>query len=63
MFEYKFIKVELSSSGLAAEPKEDYHDIIHQYAREGWKLHQIFAPDVYGYGSAKYFELIFEREK
>jgi hypothetical protein len=63
MYEYKFIKVELSNWGFVAKPKEDYHEIIRHYALEGWKLFQIFAPPVFGYGNAKYFELIFEREK
>jgi hypothetical protein len=62
MYEYKFVKVELSSWGLVAKPKEDYHEIVYQYARDGWRLMQIFAPPVYGNGSARYFELVFERK-
>ena len=44
------------------QPKEDYHPIIDLHAREGWRLVQIFAPPISGYGIAQYFELIFERE-
>ena len=40
----------------------NYQDVIHGYARDGWRLVQIFAPGVGGYGAAKYYELIFERE-
>jgi hypothetical protein len=59
MYEYHFVKVELNAWG--SKPKEDYQNIIHQYASEGWRLVQIFAPSTKGYGSAAYFELIFER--
>jgi hypothetical protein len=34
---------------------------IRQHAAEGWRLVQIFAPDLGFQGSALYFELIFER--
>lgn len=59
MFEYKFVKVELSTWG--SKPKEDYQEIIHKHALDGWRLVQIFAPATSGYGSASYFEIIFER--
>ena len=46
-------------------PQEDYHRIIDDYAREGWRLVQVFAPSVVVLtgGTPSYFELIFEREK
>jgi len=59
MYEYHFVKVELNAWG--SKPKEDYQNIIHQYASEGWRFVQIFATSTKGYGSAAYFELIFER--
>lgn len=59
MYEYKFVKIELNVWG--SKPKEDYQDIIHQYASKSWRLVQIFAPSTKGHGSAAYFELIFER--
>lgn len=59
MHEYKFVKVELSTWN--SKPKEDYQDIIHKHASEGWRFVQIFAPSTKGYGSAAYFELIFEK--
>lgn len=59
MYEYHFVKVELNAWG--SKPKEDYQNIIHQYASEGWRFVQIFAPSTKEYGSAAYFELIFER--
>lgn len=60
MVEYKFVKVELKGI-LQSKPEENYHDIVHAHAREGWKLFQIFAPGTHGFGTVTYFELIFER--
>lgn len=59
MYEYKFVKVDLSNWN--SKPKEDYQDIIVTHAKDGWKFVQIFAPATKGYGSASYFEIIFER--
>jgi len=61
MYEYKFVKVDLGMSMFESKPKEDYQDVIHKHAAEGWRFIQIFAPSTKGYGSAAYFELIFER--
>lgn len=63
MYEYKFIKIELKTSLLKpAEAKKDYHEIIREHAKDGWRLVQIFDPSTAGYGSAAYFELIFEKQ-
>jgi hypothetical protein len=35
---------------------------VHEHARDGWRLVQIFAPGVAAFGAAKYYELILERE-
>ncbi|WP_240374947.1 DUF4177 domain-containing protein [Bacillus piscicola] len=61
MYEYKFEKVDLKG-GFRMKPKEDYHDIIREHAKDGWRLVQIFAPGTSSYGLASYFELIFERK-
>lgn len=63
MYEYKFVKIELKSSLMTSKPKEDYQTIITEHAKEGWRFVQIFAPSTVGYGSAAYFELIFERKQ
>lgn len=60
MKEYEFVRVELST--MRRRPKEDYQQIIHDYAQRGWTFIQIFAPSIDGYGAAAYFEIIFERE-
>jgi len=63
MLEYKFITINLDRGFLRRKPSEDYHEIIREQARQGWRLVQIFAPAVYAYGKAMFYELIFERTK
>jgi hypothetical protein len=60
-YEYKFVRVELKSGLRTDTPKEDYQQIVHDHAKEGWRLFQIFAPATSGTGWASYIELIFER--
>lgn len=57
-YEYKFEQLKL---GWFGKPNLDYHAIIEKNAKDGWRLVQIFAPGTSVYGSASYFELIFER--
>lgn len=61
MYEYKFIKIDLAW-GFGEKRTKDYHEVITREAEEGWRLVQIFAPSIYGYGKAKFFELIFEKQ-
>jgi hypothetical protein len=51
-YEYKFVSVELKSGVRADTPKEDYQNIVHDQAKEGWRLFQIFAPVTSGTGWA-----------
>ena len=60
MYEYKFVKLKLSS--FLKNPEQDYHAVITEHAHQGWRLKQIFAPPISGYGVAKFYELIFERK-
>jgi hypothetical protein len=46
-----------------SKPNQDYKKVIALHAKDGWRFVQIFAPATSGYGSASYFELIFEKEK
>lgn len=62
MYTYKFVKIEMKSGFFGSKPKEDYKAVIESHAKDGWKFKQIFAPATSGYGSAAYFELIFEKE-
>lgn len=61
MYEYKYVKIKVT--GFIRRPESDYHAIIDQHAREGWRLVQILTPPIGSYGTAPYYELIFEREK
>ncbi|GAA0177036.1 DUF4177 domain-containing protein [Clostridium sediminicola] len=65
MHECKFVKVDvqIGISGMSEfKTSEDYHKIVEENLREGWRLLQIFAPPILGNGVASFFELIFERE-
>ena len=65
MYEYKFVKVDLSGFWASVKkPKEDYHKLIEQYAKEGWRLVQIFAPSVSvrAGGVPEFFEIILEKQ-
>lgn len=61
MLNYKFVTIDLDRGLLTRKPSRDYHAVIEEHARQGWRLVQIFAPPVYGYGKAVFYELIFER--
>lgn len=62
MYKYEFVKLKLRTGFFKSGPKEDYHEIVKTYAENGWRLVQIFAPGTSSYGTASYFELIFEKE-
>ena len=62
-YEYKFVKIDVKVHAFKGiRPKEDYHQVIDDLSRDGWRLVQIFAPPIKGYGMADFYELIFERE-
>lgn len=62
-YEYTFVKIGIKRRILQDQPKEDYHAVIDDHARRGWRLVQIFAPGTSARGQASYFELIFERAR
>jgi len=65
LYEYNFVRIELEGFWISTKkPKADHHRLIEEYAKEGWRLVQIFAPaaSVMGGGIPEYFELIFEKE-
>ena len=61
-YEYKFIRIGEGWWGAKSEADRSYQQQVHEHARDGWRLVQVFAPGTGVYGSAKYFELIFERQ-
>ena len=66
-YEYKFVRLgEYRGSalfGVEDKARNAYEDVVHEHARDGWRLVQIFAPGVAAFGAAKFYELIFERER
>ena len=62
-YEYRFVRLGEGRFNVRKVAQETYREVVHQHARDGWRLVQIFAPGVAAFGAAKYFELIFEREK
>lgn len=62
MYEYKFVEIDLKSGFTKLSPKVDYHEVIKQHSKEGWRLVQIFAPPIKAHGLAGYYEIILERE-
>jgi hypothetical protein len=62
-YEYKFVRLGEGWMGVKKSAREEYQQVINEHARNGWRLVQVFAPGVGGYGMAKYYELIFERER
>ena len=61
-YEYKFVRMGEGWLGVKKSAKMDYQQVVHEHARQGWRLVQIFAPGTGGYGMAKYYELIFEKQ-
>jgi hypothetical protein len=66
-YEYKFVRLGEGRSsaifGVRARKVEAYQSVVREHAQQGWRLVQVFAPGMAIYGSAKYYELIFEREQ
>jgi hypothetical protein len=66
-YEYKFVRLgDYRGSawfGVSDNVRNAYEDVVAEHARDGWRLVQIFAPGVAAFGAAKYYELIFERER
>jgi hypothetical protein len=65
-YEYRFVRLGQywgsAAFGVRDKDRGSYQDIVHEHARDGWRLVQIFAPGIAAFGAAKYYELIFERE-
>lgn len=59
-YEYKFVRLGQGIFGVKRSAS-NYQQIVHEHARDGWRLAQMFAPGTGVYGSARYFELIFEK--
>ncbi len=66
-WEYKFVRLGEGRTsalfGVQDKARKAYHESVEREARDGWRLVQVFAPGVAAFGAAKYYELIFERER
>lgn len=61
MFEYQFVSIPVKV--LSGKLKMDYQSIVHEYARNGWRLHSIVTPPFANGGMALTMELVFEKER
>ncbi len=61
-YEYRFVRLGEGWTSVRTEARDQYQEQIQSYARDGWRLVQVFAPGIGVYGAAKYYELILERE-
>jgi len=59
-YEYKYVTIGLKSTWRGKKPERDYHEVIDEHARQGYRLVTIFAPGTEGYGTPRSYELIFE---
>jgi hypothetical protein len=65
-YECKFVRIgEYSGSalfGVQDKDRKDYEHVVHEHAKDGWRLAQVFAPGAAADGGARYYEFIFKRE-
>ena len=47
-YEYKFVRLGEGWLGVRKEARERYQEVIHDHARQGWRLVQVFAPGTFG---------------
>jgi hypothetical protein len=59
MFEYKFVRIDVSQGMFGQNVSADHREIIRQHAAEGWRLAHILGVGALTAG----FELIFERPR
>lgn len=63
MFEYKFVQIKKKNTGFLQLPTENYQEIIHTHAAEGWRFVQfVIMPSAQAVGFLEYYELIFEKK-
>jgi len=60
-YEYKFVRLGEGWLGVRKEGRTNYKDVVRAHAQDGWRLVQIFAPAIGGYGMSKYYEVVLER--
>ncbi len=64
MFEYKFVRIEISVGVFGRKVSADYQEIVLEHAAAGWRLAHILGPTLPGLlSAAATIDLIFERSK
>lgn len=63
MKEYKFERIKVKGVAGVYQKIEEYHEVIHESAKEGWELVQVFTPPTSFYGGAAFIEVIFSKDK
>ena len=60
-YEYEIVRHGEGMMWVKKQARNNYEEIVHDYASRGWRLVQVFAPSVGSSGYSKYFDIIFER--
>lgn len=60
-YDYKIIRVGKGLFEARKSARNGYAEVIDEYARQGWRLVQVFAPGHGVYGAPKYYDIILER--
>lgn len=60
-YEYRFERLGEGLFTVKRRARRSYQALVHERAREGWRLVQIFSPGVGVYGASRFYELVFER--
>jgi hypothetical protein len=65
-YECKFVRIGENSGsklfGVRDQDHRDYEHVVHEHAKDGWRLAQVFAPGAAALGTTRYYEFIFKRE-
>lgn len=60
-YEYEIVRHGRGFLAVKKKARDDYEQIIQDYASRGWRLITVVTPGVGPYGLTKYFDLIFEK--
>lgn len=61
-YDYKVVRVGKGLLEARRSVRDGYAEVIDEYARQGWRFVQVFAPGHGVNGAPRYYDLIFERE-
>ena len=63
VYDYKFVRVGEGVRSVKRGSGTRYQEVIQEYAEEGWRLVQVFAPATGHGGRPRYFDIILERKR